>query len=57
MWKWEYLVIVISGNVRFDPKIYTVNNEEMKKEISFHGYLRELGEQGWELVATKAEVY
>ncbi len=57
MQKWEYLTVVITGNIRYDAKVYTVNDEEIKQEIIFHNYLHELGEQGWELVSINGDVY
>ena len=50
MQKWEYFTVVISGNIRCDAKVYTVNDEEPKEEILFNSYLHELGEKGWEMV-------
>ena len=57
MQKWEYLTVVISGNIRYDAKVYTVNDEEPKEETLFHSYLHELGDKGWEMVSIKGDVY
>jgi hypothetical protein len=58
MQKWEYLVIVLEGsNVRFDPRIYSINGELVKEDKLFHPSLNELGKEGWEMTGIRGDVY
>ena len=57
MQKWEYMDVYISGNHRFDPMVRTVNGKQLKENVTLRDYLQKLGEDGWELVSIREEVY
>ncbi|HKY56383.1 MAG TPA: hypothetical protein VJM08_18850 [Anaerolineales bacterium] len=57
MQKWEYLTIIIDGNYRDDPIVYSANGKEFIPKIPFNDYLPILGEEGWELVVARGDAY
>ncbi len=57
MQKWEYLVVVTFGNVRYNPEVQSINGAKPQKEIHLNEYLQELGELGWELTTSRTDTY
>lgn len=57
MQKWEYLIVIADGPIRFNPRVFSVNGEKPNTEIHFNEYLQEIGEVGWELTGTRPDVY
>ncbi len=57
MQKWEYLFVVTNGNLRYNPEVQSVNGESPKQEIHLNEFLQKVGNEGWELTATRTDAY
>jgi len=59
MQKWEYLVLISYGDLsKEDARLHILNGKSFGKDHElFYPYIKELGEQGWELVSVHDNEY
>lgn len=56
MQKWEYLFCTIHSNSSNGYDVYYENGSELEKELDLSIYVKQKGEEGWELVSENIEI-